>query len=100
MYNTRNAADILRMKSKRSFFKNSNIPSTIIEPDKEDHNIRNAESYALRKRLLSFIRPEANNILNVHDVKRTRHVTPCNNRDDLLHLRFTLKILIFWETYI
>ena len=30
----------------------------------------------------------------------TRNTTRCDNRDDLLHLSFTLKISIFSETYI
>ena len=39
------------------------MPSTIIEWNKLDQDIRNAESYALfRKHILSFIRPETNNI--------------------------------------
>ena len=56
------------MKIKHTFFKNSYIPSTIIEWEKLGQDIRNAESYALfRKHLLSFIRPEANNIFNLHN---------------------------------
>ena len=30
----------------------------------------------------------------------TRNTTRCNNRNDLLYLSFTLKILIFFEVYI
>ena len=38
--------------------------------------MRKAESYTLfRKHLLSFIRPEANNIFNVHNVKRIKLLT-------------------------
>ena len=72
-YNTRNAADVPWIKSKYNFFFynfNSYIPSTIIEWNKLDHNIRKTESYALfRKHLLGFIRPEANNIFNVRNAK-------------------------------
>ena len=76
IYNTRNAADVPWIKSKHNFFKNSYIPSTIIEWNKLDHNIRKAESYALfRKHLLSFIRPEANNIFNVHNTKGIKLLT-------------------------
>ena len=76
IYNTRNAADVPWIKSKHNFFKNSYIPSTIIEWNKLDHNIRKAESYALfRKHLLSFIRPEANNIFNVHNAKGIKLLT-------------------------
>ena len=60
IYNTRNAANVPRIKFKHNFFKNSYIPSTVIEKNKLDQDKRNAESYALfRKHLLSFIRPEA-----------------------------------------
>ena len=59
----RNAANVPRTKSKHTYFKNSYIPSAIIEWNKLDQDIRNAESYALfRKHLLSFIRAETNNI--------------------------------------
>ena len=76
IYNTRNAADVPWIKSKHNFFKNSYIPSTIIEWNKLDQDIRNAESYALfRKHLLSFIRPEANNIFNVHNAKGIKLLT-------------------------
>ena len=76
IYNTRNAANVPRIKSKHTFFKNSYIPSTIIEWNKLDLDIRNAESYALfRKHLLSFIRPEANNIFNVHNAKGIKLLT-------------------------
>ena len=76
IYNTRNAANVPRIKSKHTCFKNSYIPSTIIEWNKLDQDIRNAESYALfRKHLLSFIRPEANNISNVHNAKRIKLLT-------------------------
>ena len=76
IYNTRNAADVPRIKSKHNFFKNSYIPSTIIEWNKLDQDIRNAESYALfRKHLLSFIRPEANNIFNLDNAKGVKLLT-------------------------
>ena len=62
-----NAANVPRIKSKHTFFKNSYIPSAIIKWNKLDQDIRNAESYALlRKHLLSFIRPKANNIYSIY----------------------------------
>ena len=68
IYYTRNAANVPR---KTLYF-----PSTIIEWNKLDQDIHNAESYALfRKRLLSFIRPEANNIFNVHNAKGIKLLT-------------------------
>ena len=76
IYNTRNAANIPRIKPKHNFFKNSYNPSAIIEWNKLNQDIRNAESYALfRKHLLSFIRPEANNIFNVHNAKGIKLLT-------------------------
>ena len=33
-------------------------------------------------------------------IKQTRNAMRCSNRDDLLHLSFTLKISIFSEAYI
>ena len=58
------------IKSKHTFLKNSYSPSTVIEWNKLDQDIRNAKCYALfRKHLISFIRPEANNIFSVHNAK-------------------------------
>ena len=58
------------IKSKHTFLKNSYSPSTVIEWNKLDQDIRNAKCYALfRKHLISFIRPEANNIFRVHNAK-------------------------------
>ena len=31
---------------------------------------------------------------------KTRNATRCNNRDDLLHLSFSLKISVFSEAYV
>ena len=60
-------------KSKHTFFKHSYISSPIIEKNKLDRDIRNAESYALlRKHLLRFIRPEASIMHNVHNKKEKK----------------------------
>ena len=76
IYNTRNAADVPWIKSNHNFFKNSYIPSTIIEWNKLDQDIRNAESYALfRKHVLGFNRPRLNNIFNVHNKKAIKLLT-------------------------
>ena len=70
IYNTRNAANVPRIISKHNFFRNSYFPSTIIEWNKLDKDIRNAEIHALfTKHPLSFIRPEANNKFNKHNAK-------------------------------
>ena len=75
-YNTRNAADIPRMEFRHTFINNSYISSTIIELNKLDQDIHNAQSYGLfRKHLLSFIRPVANNISNVHNTKGIKLLT-------------------------
>ena len=76
MHNTRNAANVSRMISKHILLKNSYIPSTIIEWNKLNHNICNAERYALfRKHLLSFIRPVTNNIYNLHNANGIKLLT-------------------------
>ena len=86
IYNTRNAADVPWIKSKHNFFKNSYIPSTIIEWNKLDQDIRNAESYALfRKLVLGFIRPGPNNIFNVHNKKDIKLLTRL--RIGFIHLK-------------
>ena len=62
IYNTRNAANVPRIISK-----------LLLSLDQDIHN---AERYALfRKHLLSFIRPEANNIFNVHNAKGIKLLT-------------------------
>ena len=86
IYNKRNAAKVPRIKSKHNFFRNSFNPSEIIEWNRLDQDIRNAESYVLfRKHLLSFIRPEANNIFNVHNAKGINLLTRL--RVDFSHLK-------------
>ena len=71
-----NAANVPRIKSKHNFLKISYIPSIIIERNKLDQDIRNAESYALfRKHVLGFIRPRLNNIFNVHNKKAIKLLT-------------------------
>ena len=76
IYNTRYAANVPTIKSKQTFFENSYIPSTIIEWNKLNQNIRNAESYALfRKHILSSFRPEANSIFNVYMAKGIKLLT-------------------------
>ena len=61
------------MKSKHIFLKKSYISSIIIEWIKLDQYVRNAESHSLfGKRLLSFIRLEANGIFNLHNAKEIK----------------------------
>ena len=77
IHNTRNVANVPRIKSKHNFFnKNSYIPSTNIEWNKLDEDVRNAESDALfRKPLLTFNRREANNIFNAHKARGIKLLT-------------------------
>ena len=69
-YVTRNIHNIPLLKTRHTFFKNSFFPSTIIEWNKLDHNIRNSSSFNIsRKSILKFIRPSANSLFNRHNLK-------------------------------
>ena len=53
---------------KHQCFKNSYFPSTIIEWNKSDSNIRNSETLNIFKsKILKFIRPTANSIFGFHN---------------------------------
>ena len=53
---------------KHQFFKNSYFPSTIIEWNKLDSNMRNSETLNIFKsKILKFIRPTANSIFRFHN---------------------------------
>ena len=66
-YNTRNV-DYISCFDTRQFFRNSFFPSTLIEWNNLDSNIRNSESYApIKKSILRFIRPSKNPILYYHN---------------------------------
>ena len=63
-YITRNIHNIPFFKTRHTFLKNCFFPSTIIEWNKLDHNIRNSSSFNIfRKSILKFIRPSANSFL-------------------------------------
>ena len=65
-YSTHNSENLPSIKANHSFFKNTFFPSTIIEWNKLDSNIRCSPSYKrFRKRILEFIRPQPNSIFNV-----------------------------------
>ena len=67
-YNTRNVDYIPCFNTRHNFFRNSFFPSTLIEWNNLDINIRNSESYAIFKRsILRFIRPSENPIFNCHN---------------------------------
>ena len=64
-YNTTNVDYIPCFNIKHNFFKNSFSPSTLIEWNNLDINIRNSESYTtFKKSILRFIRPSENPIFN------------------------------------
>ena len=60
--------NIPHINVKHQFFKNSYFPSTIIEWNKLDSNIRNSETLNIFKsKILKFIRPTANSIFGCHN---------------------------------
>ena len=74
-YATRNMNNIPFFKTRHSFFKNSFFPSTIIEWNNLDHNIRNSSSFNNFKRsILKFIRPSANSFFNCHNSKGIKFI--------------------------
>ena len=73
-------------KTRHSFFKNSFFPTTIIEWNNLDHNIRNSSSFNIFRRIiLRFIRPSANSFFNSHNPKGIKFITRL--RLGLSHLR-------------
>ena len=69
-YNTRNTDKITPFHTKHNFFKNSFFPSTVIEWNKLDPNLRSAASLSVfKKNLLKFIRPSPNSVFNCHNYK-------------------------------
>ena len=74
--NTRNADKITLFHTKHNFFKNSIFPSTGIEWNKLDPNLRSAASLsAFKKNLLKFIRPYPNSVFNYHNYKGIKYLT-------------------------
>ena len=72
-YITRNIHNIPLLKTRHTFFKNSFFPSSVIEWNKLDHNIRNSSSLNIfRKSTLKFIRPSANSLFNCHNPKEIK----------------------------
>ena len=75
-YNTRNVDYIPCFNTKHNFFRNSFFPSTLIEWNNLDINIRNSESYAtFKKSILRFIRPSENPIFNCHNPSGIKLIT-------------------------
>ena len=85
-YNTRNTDKITLFHTKFNFFKNSFFPSTVIEWNKLDPNLRSAASLSVfKKNLLKFIRPSPNSVFNCHNCKGIKYLTRL--RLGLSHLR-------------
>ena len=86
VYVTRNIHNIPFIKTRHTFFKNSFFPSTIIEWNNLDHNIRNSSSFnVFRNSILKFIRPSPNSLFNSHNPKGIKFIT--RQRLGLSHLR-------------
>ena len=67
-YMTRHKNSVLLFNVKHDYFKNSFLPSTVIEWNKLGSNIRNSESLALFKKcILAFIRPFENSTFQYHN---------------------------------
>ena len=64
-YNTRNVDYIPCLNTRHNFFRNSFFPSTLIEWNNLNINIRNSESF--KESILRFIRPSENPIFNWHN---------------------------------
>ena len=84
---TRYEKSILLLNVKHGYFKNSFSPSTIIEWNYLDSNIRNSENLALFKKcILAFIRPSANSTFNCLNPNVLKLITRL--RLGFSHLRF------------
>ena len=69
-YGARQCNKIPVINVKHDFFKNTFFPSTTIEWNKLDWEIKHFESIvSFKKRILSFIRPSANSTFNCHNPK-------------------------------
>ena len=85
-YFTRYAENVPSFKVRHDFFKNSFFPSTAIEWNKIDKNIRKSESLNIfKKSILKFIRPSQNRVYNCHNPKGIKLLTGL--RVGLSHLR-------------
>ena len=86
-YMARHKNSVPLFNVKHDCFKNSFFPSTVIEWNKLDSNIRNCESLApFRKRILPFISPFANSTFQCHSPKGLKLITRLQL--GLSHLRF------------
>ena len=85
-YNTRNNNNIPLFSGKHNFFRNSFIPSTVIEWNNLDFKIRNSETFSpFKKSILKFTRRSSNSIFNCHSPNGIKLITRL--RLGLSHLR-------------
>ena len=85
-YRTKQCNKIPAINVKHDIFKNTFFPSTIIEWNKLDWEIKNSESIVtFKKRILSFIRPSANSTFNCHNPRGIKLLSRL--RLGLSHLR-------------
>ena len=82
----RNSDEIPLFETKHNFYKNSFFPSTTIEWNNLDQDLRNSESYTLlRSSILKFIRSSQNSIYSCQNIMDIKLVT--RPRLGLSHLR-------------
>ena len=104
-YVTRNIHNLF-FKTRHTFLKNAFFPSTIIEWNKLDHNIRNSNSFNIfRKSILKFIRLSGNSFFNCHNprgikfIKRLRlglgHLWS-TNANIVLKILWTRSVVVVW----
>ena len=75
-YSTRNHVNIPLLKTNHNFFKNSFFPSTIIEWNNLDPNLRNSDTYGtFRNAILKFIRPSPNSVFKGHNPQGIKFLT-------------------------
>ena len=75
-YNTRNTDKITPFHTKHNFFKNSFFPSTVIEWNRLDPNLRSATSLSVfKKNLLKFVRSLPKSVFNCHNCKGIKYLT-------------------------
>ena len=83
---TRNYNNIPLFNVKHEYFRKCFFPSTVIEWNKLDNNIRNSELVStFKKQILKFIRPSPNSTFNVHNPHGIKLLTRL--RVVLSHLR-------------
>ena len=84
-YRTRQCNKIPAINVKHEFFKNTFFPSTIMEWNKLDWEIKNSESIVTLKKIISFIRRSVNSTFNCHNPRGIKLLSQL--RLGLIHLR-------------